>query len=357
MFNLNRYMDDGIKDIVDTARRYYPRSPRGLAFTASFLPKSLEAAKKRNRSEENGLHIPPFLIASITSSCNLHCPGCYARAEGICSDQKPDGELDTDAWEKIFKEAEEIGISFILLAGGEPLMNRPVLEKAAAHKGIAFPVFTNGMLMDEQTIDFFDQNRNMIPVFSLEGTDTQTDRRRGEGTAKKINDACSSLNDRKILYAVSYTLTSENYREAASDANINALRANGCGCVFLIEYVPVDPGADYLMLDSNALLWLFEQSEKLKKRYQDTIILSFPGDEEAMGGCLAAGRGFFHINPSGAAEPCPFSPYSKQNVMESGLLGALQSDYFRKVREIGSRTSHTGGCTLFQAENEVREIS
>ena len=76
-----------------------------------------------------------------------------------------------------------------------------------------------------------------------------------------------------------------------------------------------------------------------------------------MGGCLAAGRGFFHISQSGGAEPCPFSPFSVANVAEKGLLGVLEDPFFAKVREVEQRhaAEHAGGCTLFLHQSEVRE--
>ena len=76
-----------------------------------------------------------------------------------------------------------------------------------------------------------------------------------------------------------------------------------------------------------------------------------------MGGCLAAGRGFFHINPYGEAEACPFSPYSDRSLTDTSMLEVLQSPFFRKLQEdrlVGGE--HTGGCALFEHEAEVREI-
>ena len=88
-------------------------------------------------------------------------------------------------------------------------------------------------------------------------------------------------------------------------------------------------------------------------------MLSFPGDEESMGGCLAAGRGFFHINAAGGAEPCPFSPYSELNVKERSIIEVLQSQFFCKVREISAAEAgnHDGGCTLFQFKNDVAALT
>jgi MoaA/NifB/PqqE/SkfB family radical SAM enzyme len=86
-------------------------------------------------------------------------------------------------------------------------------------------------------------------------------------------------------------------------------------------------------------------------------LLSFPGDEEEMGGCLAAGRGFFHINPFGKAEACPFSPYSDCNLKSYTLLEALQSSFFKKLKQEGlTGGDHVGGCALFEQEEKVKEL-
>jgi MoaA/NifB/PqqE/SkfB family radical SAM enzyme len=85
--------------------------------------------------------------------------------------------------------------------------------------------------------------------------------------------------------------------------------------------------------------------------------VSFPGDEKASGGCLAAGRGFFHINANGGAEPCPFSPYSDTNIRNISLLQALDSPLFQKIQSddilIGE---HQGGCVLFEQEEAVKKL-
>ncbi|MDR0843598.1 MAG: hypothetical protein LBN71_00105, partial [Tannerella sp.] len=97
--------------------------------------------------------------------------------------------------------------------------------------------------------------------------------------------------------------------------------------------------------------------EVIKLGYRKMIFFSFPGDEESMGGCLAAGRGFFHINPEGKAEPCPFSPYSDRNVADGGLREALKSPLFMKLRNSGLvGGEHTGGCVLFENEDKVKEL-
>lgn len=162
-----------------------------------FLLRELRVQKKkirlRKKQESAGLHVPPFLIASITERCNLHCKGCYARNSGFCTEHSKEIPLSAAEWKRIFSEAEALGISAILLAGGEPLLNCDVVFAAAELSDMIFPVFTNGTLFDEEMTALFSKSRNLFPVFSIEGNAAATDFRRGAGVFEKVSEAASAL--------------------------------------------------------------------------------------------------------------------------------------------------------------------
>ena len=87
------------------------------------------------------------------------------------------------------------------------------------------------------------------------------------------------------------------------------------------------------------------------------VFVSFPGDEKSSGGCIAAGRGFFHINSHGYAEPCPFSPYSDINVKKTSLVEAINSKFFKSLRDENIlNDTHTGGCVLYEKKEQVLKI-
>ncbi|MCG1025413.1 radical SAM protein [Dehalobacter sp.] len=360
MLNLNDFINNGIKDISDTAGRFYFGSRQGQLFMLHMVSALRKGAKIRARHERNGTHIPPFLIASVATDCNLRCAGCYARANGGCDAGQAQEQLTAEDWQRVFREASDIGVSFVLIAGGEPLLRRDVIESAAKFDNIIFPIFTNGTMIDDNYLTFFDQHRNLIPVLSIEGDAEQTDTRRGNGVSKKIEQAIECFKKRGILFGVSITVTTENQNDVTEPSFAETLRERGCGLVFYVEYVPVEKNTEHLILDKDNLCVLAARIDGLRKdkKNKGMVILSFPGDEEAMGGCLAAGRGFFHINATGGAEPCPFSPYSEMNLKEQSLLTVLRSPFFEKVREISAAgaLSHNGGCTLFQYEQEVAEV-
>ncbi|MCR4870577.1 MAG: radical SAM protein [Atopobiaceae bacterium] len=358
MFDLNSFVDNGVSDIVETIGRFYLGSPKGVGFLTRFGLSARRAMKVRADFEKQGTHVPAFLIASIASECNLSCAGCYARANSTVGADARAHELSDGQWAAIFEEAAQIGVSFILLAGGEPTLRRGVLEAAAQVRDIVFPVFTNGVFDDPSYIDFFDEHRTMVPVFSIEGDAEQTDARRGAGVAAKVEANMAGMAARGILWGASITVTNGNLDTVTDAAFISDLKDKGCGLVVFVEYVPVKAGTRTMALDKAGQERLMERIDALngEKDFKGIILIAFPGSEDAMGGCLAAGRGFFHISQAGAAEPCPFSPFSVANVADEGLLAVIESPFFKKVQEVEAAhaSEHAGGCTLFQHQDEVR---
>ncbi len=356
-FNLAGYMNNAIRQMVKSALQASLKNPKESAFFAAYLAHSVGAEKKRAAHEKKGRHIPPFLIASITKSCNLFCKGCYARANNACAEGDEQGLLTALRWNEIFTEAQKLGVAFILLAGGEPLMRSDVLDCAKGHLGILFPVFTNATLIDEAYLRLFDRHRNLVPVLSIEGNRAETDDRRGAGVYDALTQAMQALRGKGIFYGVSITVTAQNVHTVTDDAFIQELAQNGCRVVFYVEYVPVDPLSAALAPGDAERALLEERQRALREQFAELLFLSFPGDEKYTGGCLAAGRGFFHINADGGAEPCPFSPFSDVNLTNASLLQALDSPLFQKLSAEGLlQGEHRGGCTLFEKRETVQGL-
>ncbi len=131
-FDLDQYLSDGVETIVSDALKASLKNPKETAFLLQYALCAKRAEAARNSHAKAGRHVPSFLIASITSRCNLHCAGCYARANNICHDGADDNLLSDEQWDSIFVQAKEIGVSFVLLAGGEPMLRRGVIERASS---------------------------------------------------------------------------------------------------------------------------------------------------------------------------------------------------------------------------------
>lgn len=355
-FQLGEYLSGGVQRIVARAVNIAKGDRRESRFFADFLVYSATASFKRSAHAKNGENIPPFLIAAISGSCNLHCEGCYSRSNGYCSDCAQADELSADNWKKIFTEAEQLGVSFILVSGGEPLMRRDVIKVASQFRKILFPIFTNGTLIDDEYLEMFIKYRNLLPVFSIEGDSVKTDSRRGEGVYENVKETMRKLCEASVPFGASITVTHKNLQEVTSDEFVRSLQDDGCKLVVYVEVVPVTKDMRDLALTDSDREYLRQRADSLQEKNNKMIFLSFPGDEENTGGCLAAGRGFFHIDASGSAQPCPFSPYSDTNVKETSLLGALGSPLFTKLRDSGILADESGGCVLFQKKEEVEKM-
>ncbi|MCX7614238.1 MAG: radical SAM protein [Clostridiales bacterium] len=356
-FSLTDYMSERIEQLVNNALRTSTNNFRESIFLIKYLFSSRKAKQMRTQYEKTGTHIPPFLIAGITSSCNLFCKGCYARANKSCGEQMEQNELKSERWDQIFAEAKELGIAFILLAGGEPLIRKDIILSASRFKNIIFPVFTNGTMIDEEYINIFNRNRNLIPILSLEGKKEDTDKRRGDGVYDSISNVMKRLKQKGIFFGASITVTKENWETVTGEEFISQLSAYGCKIAFFVEYVPVDINSKHLAPSEKDRENLEFRLHYLREKWKELIFLAFPGDEKSIGGCLAAGRGFFYINMDGKAEPCPFSPYSDRNLKDCSLISALKSPLFIKLNQDGMLLGeHDGGCLLFEKEDEVKEL-
>ena len=356
-FDLQEYLTKGVERVIADAIRATLKNPRESAFVLRFASASKAASRRRRKLEDTGEHVPAFLIASITSKCNLYCAGCYSRCNHATVDTEPVSQLTSEEWLRIFDEADELGVSFILLAGGEPMLRRDIIEAAGKKQNILFPIFTNGTYMDEQYFELLDRCRNLLPVMSIEGKRDTTDARRGRGIYDRLVGNMDELNRRGLIFGASVTVTTQNIHEVTSDQFLHSLSDRGCKAVIFVEYVPVTDESRELAPGDKERDYLTSEIKRLRKEHPEMVYISFPGDEKSSGGCVAAGRGFFHINSHGGAEPCPFSPYSDSNVRTASLREALHSPLFAALRDGGVLLDdHEGGCILYEKHELVESI-
>ena len=356
-FDLQTYLTAGVEQVVTDALKATLKDPRESAFLLKFAAASRAASKKRQEAEDAGEHIPSYLIASITSACNLHCAGCYSRCNHATVDAAPVSQLTDEEWLRIFDEADELGISFILLAGGEPMLRRDIIEAAGKKPNILFPILTNGTFIDKRYFELFDRCRNLVPVMSIEGEKEITDARRGKGVYDRLIANMDEFKRRGLIFGTSITVTTQNLREVSSDTFLKKLSDRGCKVVIFVEFVPVTEESKELAPGEEERAILRDEIARLRAEHPEMVYIAFPGDEKSSGGCVAAGRGFFHINSHGGAEPCPFSPYSDVNVRNSSLREAMHSPLFTALRSGDILLDdHEGGCVLYEKRAQVEAL-
>ena len=350
--NLLKILNDSLSVFLKDAVRVAITRPSQAYHFLKIVRWQKRAAKTRADWEERGVHIPPIIIYSITNRCNLNCKGCFHWA----LHEAGDIEMSDEKLRDTIAEAKDIGVSIMVIGGGEPMMRPEIIDVTGEFPEVIFLVFTNGLLLDAEKLDKIQKNRNFVPVISLEGDRAGTDFRRGEGVYVGLEKIIRKLKNRNVFWSVSLTLTRLNYDTIMNDMFVGNLVDQGCKLMFFVEYTPITKGTeDWLVSDEQRENLIVKRNE-FRKKYP-ALFIAVPGDEEEIGGCLSAGRGFIHINPLGDVEPCPFAPYSDINLRDASLIEALQSDFLKEIRDNHDHLSETeGGCALWVERKWVQSV-
>jgi len=340
-----------IWNLFESALKIAVKNPSQSYFFLKTLKAQKKASRKRALWEKKGIQVPPFMIASITNRCNLHCSGCYAKAR----DKTTEREMSKEELTSLMREAGELGISIVILGGGEPFARGELMEITGKFPEIIFPVFTNGLLIDDGLIAGLKKQKNVVPVISMEGYEQHTDGRRGKGVHNAVQKIIQKLNRADIFYGVSLTVTATNFDTITDPHFIKNLIVMSCKIFFYVEYIPVKEGTDSLVINQEQREELLGRVDSFRTGFPG-LFITFPGDEEEFGGCLSAGRGFVHVSPEGDIEPCPFAPYSDSNLKNLSLKDALRSDLLKKIRTSNKLGETKGGCALFTEREWVRSL-
>ena len=348
----NTQLNSSIKSFLENAVNVISTNQAMMEYALEALPMQEKATRLREEYGKQGIQVPPYMIISITNRCNLQCKGCYSKAQ-----HRPiEKEISYDKLRTIIAEARDMGISFIFLAGGEPLMRPEILDITKDFPEIIFPLFTNGLLITDEIITKLQNQRNVIPIISIEGHESETDDRRGQGVYDYLQGTLDKFKNSDMFYGLSFTVTRINFDTLTNELFIDKLMAVGCQLFFFVEYIPVKEETEDMVISEEQRKDLAMILDSFRIKFSG-LFVSFPGDEEEFGGCLSAGRGFIHVSAEGELEPCPFAPYSDANLNDLSLKEALKSPLLNKIRENHAELTETrGGCALWQKRQWVKSL-
>lgn len=320
----NPVIQQYVRKLTQVARSYQDGMIMNFFVNAGLMgiPRQEEVARQL------GVNVPWTILIDPTSACNLNCIGCWA------GKYKKSDSLEVSTIDRIITEAKEMGIYFITLSGGEPTLYPHLFEILKKHSDVAFMMYTNGTLIDDEMADKMVEVGNISPAFSLEGFKESTDARRGEGTYDKIMAAMDRLRERGVIFGISLTVTRQNVDELfGTDDFIDHMVEKGAIYGWSFHYIPVGKDTDFDMMITP------EQREMLAYRVPEIrakkpiFLADFWNDGTFSGGCIAGGRRFFHINAKGEVEPCAFVHFAVDNIKEKSLKEVLQNPLFKAYQK------------------------
>ena len=119
-----------------------------------------------------------------------------------------------------------------------------------------------------------------------------------------------------------------NYKSITSDEYYQSLIDMGAFFIWYFHYMPVgNDAAPELLPDPEQREWVYHRIRKLRAE-KPLFAMDFQHDAEYVGGCIAGGKRYLHINANGDVDPCVFIHYSNANIREVSLLDALRSPIF-----------------------------
>lgn len=280
----------------------------------------------RARREEEKCNIPFIILFDPTSACNLKCKGCWAAEYGHKS------SLTNEEMQSIVSQGKELGTHFYMLTGGEPLIRKDdIIELAENNQDCGFIIYTNATLVDQKFCEDMNRVGNIGLAVSLEGTEESNDWRRGEGAYERSVKAMELLHQNKCLFGVSVCYTSKNIDEVTSPDFMKLIIDKGAKYALYFNYMPVGQGADKELIPTpkqREYMYNWLKASRNSKTGNPIFVMDFQNDAEYVGGCIAGGRNYFHINSNGDMEPCVFIHFSDANIRTHTLLEALKSPLF-----------------------------
>lgn len=273
--------------------------------------------------EKYKCNIPWAILLDPTSACNLRCKGCWAAEYGHKLN------LSFEDIDSIIEQGKALGTHVYIYTGGEPTVRKDDLIKLCEkHQDCAFLCFTNATLIDEAFVKEMVRVANFVPAISAEGFEEAMDARRGKGVFQKVQKAMALLREYKLPFGVSCCYTSANWDSMASEEYWDYLIEQGALFAWIFTFMPVGHST------TNELLPTVDQRKHLynfvreMRKHKPLFTLDFQDDGEFVGGCIAGGRRYLHINAKGDVEPCVFAHYSNCNIHDTSLLDALRSPIF-----------------------------
>ena len=295
------------------------------AFFRNFiLNASLQgSARQEEVSARENCNVPWAILLDPTSACNMHCTGCWAAEYGNRLN------LSFEELDSIVTQGKELGTYMYIFTGGEPLVRKKdVIALCEKHSDCEFLSFTNGTLIDEEFCQEMLRVKNFVPAFSLEGFEAANVSRRGEGAYQKVQKAMKLLKDHKLPFGISACYTSANYADISSEAFFDSIIDAGALFVWFFHYMPVGSGAAPQLLPTPEQRTEVYNRIRAFRKTKPIFSMDFQNDAEYVGGCIAGGRRYLHINARGDVEPCVFIHYSNVNIRNCTLLEALKSPLF-----------------------------
>lgn len=286
---------------------------------------------------------------AITYKCNAKCKHCSINAKSV-DDPKASFDLGFDKVMYILDEIAKLGVMFLGICGGEPLMYEGIekVVEYANKKGMFVAIATNGMFLSEEKIISLKKAGIDSILVSLDFPNAKEhDAFRGakglfENALKGIR-YCVKYNVPVIL---GYTPMKNNFHYLKEMFRI--VENENMSAINISSYVPTGRGDINNDLDVAQWKELFFFATKMQKEWEnkgirvqihDTRYAIYNNLETTK--CMA-GFNQIYVLPNGDVQPCVMLPINMGNLFEEKLEKIVDS--FQKDFGLNAHNKLEGKC-------------
>lgn len=344
--------------VIDKLLRYYPKDE-----IESCYAEILELYKEKIIFSEDDYEkyakysvVSPIkaMCLNIAHDCNLRCAYCFASTGDFGGGRKlmsfETGKNAIDFLIKNSLDRENLELDFF---GGEPLMNFDVVKQIVIYarsqekehnKHFRFTITTNGMLLDDDKIDFINKEMSNA-VLSIDGRKSVNDnlRKRVDGTGcydtilPKFKDLVAKRGDKEYYVRGTYTKYNLDFAE-----DVYSLYNAGFD---QISVEPVVTSADKpYAITEKELPAVFKEYERLSAKIQESkekgekfnffhFMIDLdqgPCAIKRLRGC-GCGNEYVAITPDGDIYPCHqfvgIPEYKMGNIDEGTFNADMKSEF------------------------------
>lgn len=340
----------GLKKLGQMAKEDHPMIQSWQRIFKNSSPKSVEKAMtnlvinefalgekiRQEKMLEHEIVIPKLMVISPTYACNLNCVGCYAGLYGRKY------QLSKDEVWSLIRQANDLGIYFFVISGGEPFVWPHYLEMLEEFNDSYFMTFTNGTFITPEVAKKLAELGNATFAVSVEGLENDTDWRRGRGVFQKILEAWKNLREAGVIYGTSITATKLNHDVIMSDDFWNFLKENSVEFAWVFQFMPVgmNPSLDLVPTPEQRYERFFK-TEEIRLGGEFAFVADFFNHGFLTNGCLSAGSKYLHVNAKGYAEPCVFQQFAVDSIREKSLVEILKSPFFTAYKRMVPFSNNT----------------
>lgn len=291
--------------------------------------------------KEFGWEPPGFVMISPVKTGNLQ------RTEyNAGSPPRPVETLDYETVDRIIDEKTMMWDSyFTVISGDEPFMwtsdGKDILDVCRRHQDNYFLIYTDGTRITKEVAQKMAKLGNITPALSVGRFERETENVRGTEGSGNTLETMANLREAGVPFGISVTATKNNYDRILSDEFVDFFfEKQGAVHGWILQYMPIGGHQDLeLLVTPEQRRWMFDREKHL---VQDRHLFLIDSGNSGISteGCMAGGRpcGFIYINGDGNVSPCPFYPYSKDNIRDiyargGDLNDTLNSDLMAGIRK------------------------